>query len=270
MYSFIFSNEGRMLWTDLRELRSFSFVFIFSHDFPCTRIWMPFPFFPNVKPRNLKFRIANTLTTHFSSGSLAVSVSLPDTSCLSPAVSLRLWHFWLTLLYHPHIVQTPLLVSPTPGRTHSDRHFPAMVKYFLPAANLPLSPWLHRFPWLHFLGISLSIGCPFHPLLPCAGYSKAFHGSVYQSIWTGPMLLHGCIPVLHTLLPLGWHPLHFFLDGSHSYFPRIAAHRLAWAAALWLAGTYGLSRLGCQAFALRPPAWESLPVLLDPGCIFPF
>ena len=60
------------------------------------------------------------------------------------------------------------------------------------------------------------------------------------------MQLHGCIPVLRTLLSLKWHPLRFFPVDTHSYFPRTVAHRLALAAALWLVGIYGLSRLARQ------------------------
>ena len=38
---------------------------------------------------------------------------------------------------------------------------------------------------------------------------------MYQSISTSPMQLHGCIPVLHTLLPLKRPLLRFFLRFAH-------------------------------------------------------
>ena len=63
--------------TDLREVNSFSFDLNFFHVFAWTRTYMPLPFLPNATPRNLKFRIANTLTVRLFSR-LTVNFSFPS------------------------------------------------------------------------------------------------------------------------------------------------------------------------------------------------
>lgn len=60
----------------LREVSWRSLFLAFFHYFPWTRMWIPLPFFPKQKPRNLKFRIANTLTVRlFSRFTLSFNVS---------------------------------------------------------------------------------------------------------------------------------------------------------------------------------------------------
>ena len=51
----------------LREVNMRSLSLAFFHGLACTRMYIPFPFFPRQNPRYLKFRIANTLTVRLFS-----------------------------------------------------------------------------------------------------------------------------------------------------------------------------------------------------------
>lgn len=150
--------------TDLREDKSFSFDLNFFHDFGWTRTYIPFPFLPNAKPRNLKFRIANTLTVLlFSRLTVNFSVSsryfvLLPRSLLIPVYSLP------TAQCHLHIGCTRLLSIETPGQTHWGRYSQAMVINSPLAVTLPLCQWPPHFPWLHFSDSVLSSALPAHPL----------------------------------------------------------------------------------------------------------
>ena len=77
----------------LREVSTRNLSLAFFHDFACTRMYMPLPFFPKQKPRYLKFRIANMLTVRlFSRFTFNCSFSsrylILDSNSLSEARSL--------------------------------------------------------------------------------------------------------------------------------------------------------------------------------------
>ena len=77
MYFFILSREFGSFCTLFRDANSFSLAFIFFHAFGWTRTYMPFPFFPSVNPRYLKFFLANTLAVLLFSR-LTFSFSFPS------------------------------------------------------------------------------------------------------------------------------------------------------------------------------------------------
>lgn len=109
-----------------------------------------FPFLPNAKPRNLKFRIANTLTVRlFSRLTVSFSLSSRYFVLLSKSLSDARLLFARSTMSSAYLMHgTPL--SGIPGRTHWGRCLPAMVIDFHLVVSLPLCQWPLRFHYTAF------------------------------------------------------------------------------------------------------------------------
>ena len=122
----------------LREVsfRSLSLAFFF--DFAWTRIYVPFLFLPNAKPKNRIFG----LNIRWPLGSFRylpwALISSQDTPYLFQAIFLPLEYSLLKVIYHLHI-GLPLLLCPrTPYQICQDRYRSFPKKNFFPSVLWPL------------------------------------------------------------------------------------------------------------------------------------